>query len=942
MSGYGFQMILMNMKRLPLALAIAITCLISCREMPIESYKGGTTLEIIPQVSDGLFMTKSSLASQDGNIDNYNVYVYESEALVWEGFEESGHSVKAALSSGRTYNVYCVANVGRRHAPDRERDLSAESYAMAGTSLGVAGVPMTSGSPVSVSCVGESASVEIPMTRLAARLNFRIDTSDLMYGRFAVTSVRLRQAAGRIGIFQSGNTADNLSVVDGDYASSDDLDALNSGREARFYMLENLQGNLLPGNDDPWQKEYGNALLGNKRNCCTYLEVDGGYTDNTGALKAAHKYRMYLGADALTNFDIVRNTSYTLTLKVSDLGVFRESWKVGRDVMSDTRQLWFNPSEVTVPAGGSASVLLAKVPENIDCYLEWDGASFSLAGIGDPVLNGDVVTISSIAVPDEDKTLTLRALTFDRQLVAECDVHVCAETLEPLVLEWYNDAPYYVAQAGVLHCMNVYGTSVLEAVSSDVAVARVSSSGMDVRVEAIREGSATITVTRTDGSNVSSKSVRVDVHPVYMRTSGTAFRAYVDGARNAICIDPGSEEEWKLCYDVPRSQFDEDLYRELLRPSYSARRRDSGTIGAGFLLDEDNLKVSDWGGDILAVAGEYELSIAPAADIYAESTAALSRRVVIVSPLAGTSGFQGENRYYMPDAADSICISGGSAVRVGDYSCLKVSVSDAWNEFHEGGRNVSCRFSPGMDDGVELYASYADIASAFTAVHRFRGPQFKAFACITNAVSGSSASLPLGTCELYLDFAVTGRLGRWSGSNPCDEDGDYYIVPSLYSEKFSSGMVSLTQTGDFGENNPPYHIPQVCLTDMPGDINLMGGPVRLSEAWTGSLRPWFADWQMNDRLSGNKCLNLTKILYYRLDLGDDMFDEDFYISLEDRVGDWFHYKYGWHLYDPYLRVPVPDGGYYDILTRGDVQCWFRIYDYAQPIDDDFTDCSSGW
>jgi hypothetical protein len=122
---------------------------------------------------------------------------------------------------------------------------------------------------------------------------------------------------------------DSDAVISGDYASAADLAALNSGEGVSFYTLENCQGILLPDNDDPSQKLP--QMIPGKEDLCTYLEI-GCQFGESGLFDGDVVYRIYLGLDDCTSFDVPGNACINVMLTLTDDGLKQVSWKVQSDV----------------------------------------------------------------------------------------------------------------------------------------------------------------------------------------------------------------------------------------------------------------------------------------------------------------------------------------------------------------------------------------------------------------------------------------------------------------------------------------------------------------------------------------------------------------------------------------------------------------------------------
>lgn len=897
-------------------------------------------------IEDVCYSTRSASVSDESGIRDLNLFLYRNGKLEWQEYRTSSDAVCLDLLAGENYVAYVLANVGRQEGPAAVAGIHDYVLDLSETELhGKAPMATASGVAFTVPQAGTTGEVGLVLKRLLAKYNFRVDCSALQFGSFAVESVRVRQAARRINAFLSDSAVSAADqVADGDYASANDLDRLNAGNPVCFYLPENAQGTLLPGNTDPWRKEYFEPSLAQFAGLCTYLEVKGHYRDHSGGLDATHTYRMFLGEDATTNFDVLRNTEYTLTLSVSDLGVFRESWKVERGNVTDSRQLYFDPPQVDIPSLGSGVTAVVSHPSGVDYTLEWDTAAFAAASLSDPVVSGGGITLSNEAELSSDATVLLRAVSYDGAVQAVCTLQVRAGALPPLEPYWIGSAPAYVAQAGRVGIDGVTAGNTLSAVSSDPSVARLVRDGDGYRVEALKEGSASLTFTLSEGSRTRSGSLQVEVAPVYLQVAGQSYRAFADGATNAVRIDGGGQQTWALSYNLPRSAFDADLYAELLTPCHTAVKSGTSAGVDYFEVSEDGLYVASWGNDMANLPGSYTVALRPQAEIYASAREPLRRTVVVDAPLSlsASSVFAGENRYYMPDPGTTLSLlcSGTGSASLGDPSSLKICVGYYGGGYREGSGQLVCPYAWIADGSYArlcLTPTYEALLGAFPEPFRFRGFALHVFGRMTNARSGRTYDFDLGGTEIWLALAVTARLASWGSRSDWDitDEDHYFLVPCLYDERFSAGLITFQSsqtTGDLRE--PPYYIPRNLLTGIPDRTELDGATILLSEE-----RPMHQTgpaWQVADRTYGLRCPDITNWLWDEAGWSEEDYERDPYQALSGSVGGWYHKKLYWRLCDTRSTPAtiIEDGGHLDIRDYGGFtgNYYLRLYDYAEPLD----------
>ena len=294
---------------------------------------------IASQMVDVCFCTevsgavKSSVTLDESALRNINVYAFKDGVLVDEAYSLKADGIMMNLPANSTYNIYAVANIGLYHAPaSEEKFLSDASYAISGIRILSRGVPMRCAAR-NVYIGRESQTVDLRMERMAAKVNLSVDKSSLLSG-LQVNSVRLCQSASIVYPFrwekQGGSRVTSEDeTFDGDYATSADLRRLNTGGEVTFYTLENCQGILLPDNTSPELKVP--KMIQGKEKLCSYLEIECDF-DGSGLFEGDVRYRIYLGLDDCTSFDVPGNASINVSLSLTGEGLKTLSWKVIADV----------------------------------------------------------------------------------------------------------------------------------------------------------------------------------------------------------------------------------------------------------------------------------------------------------------------------------------------------------------------------------------------------------------------------------------------------------------------------------------------------------------------------------------------------------------------------------------------------------------------------------
>ncbi len=116
---------------------------------------------------------------------------------------------------------------------------------------------------------------------------------------------------------------------------------------------ENLQGNLLPRNDDPYQKTAESLqAVGRDPDAETYVRVRVSFHSDYG-VSGQGIYRFYLGDDDTSDFSVRRNTCYRVSLYLTLDGMeLKDNWKVEEISLQDNRSLQlFSEPEPVAPGG---------------------------------------------------------------------------------------------------------------------------------------------------------------------------------------------------------------------------------------------------------------------------------------------------------------------------------------------------------------------------------------------------------------------------------------------------------------------------------------------------------------------------------------------------------------------------------------------------------------
>lgn len=354
--------------------------------------------------------SKSILPTDDRRLDELSIFAYADGYLEASGHFKTFSDMSLELSPDKVYDFYAVANMGEAEPPVSEDGMADFRYVL--QSVGdmsevfpmcwsVEGLVPSDGSPVSIS-----------LSRLVAKV--RLNVSCEVEG-LSVASARLMQSPMSVCPFaEGGSRAVAGMTMDGDKASDADVIMLNSGKGITLYVLENMQGTLLPGNDDPMLKVPDN--LDERSGLCTYLEVSCVFEDGHDK-EGTVVYRMYLGEDNVSNFDVERNRVLNVSLSLTSDGLaIKDSWKIVPDYIQHVTFIELAEEEITMRIGREQLLHAYVYPADAsDDAVIWESDDESVAAVGE---DGKVRGVG-------EGSCVVRARSADRpEISGECLIHV--------------------------------------------------------------------------------------------------------------------------------------------------------------------------------------------------------------------------------------------------------------------------------------------------------------------------------------------------------------------------------------------------------------------------------------------------------------------------------------------------------------------------------------
>lgn len=405
-----------TLKKILFALTVALV-VAGCREDSGSNKITGNVI-FLSVVKDEI-ATRSSIDVDDSKIMTLDIFLYNNLGRLFESYSFSnGEVISIDLPVGQSYMVYALANVGGFTPPVSESEMREVSIGWPGLEgITSGGFPMAHTGTLTVANGNNSYTMEF--VRLVARYDLLIDRCNLE-GSFEVTGVRLRNSAYDVFPFSIRAAT---ATLDGDIAKTSDLQLLNTGSAVSFYMYENLQGNLLPDNRDPWAKIPDNIPAA--KHLCTFIEIEGKYIGggvSAGLNAEKMTFRIYLGSDNTSSFDITRNTIQTLTFLPSDNSISTESWKVDPGIVEDNRSIGWDPLVLNLFSMGHDTASLVLSPAGLPIRLtgseEFLNGHLSYSRQGERVI---IFSTSNITAPTS-ATLTAGTLDLKKSSILQINV----------------------------------------------------------------------------------------------------------------------------------------------------------------------------------------------------------------------------------------------------------------------------------------------------------------------------------------------------------------------------------------------------------------------------------------------------------------------------------------------------------------------------------------
>ena len=379
---------------MPIMIFVNIMASCSGLDTPDCREESGMTSIKFGQVPAGTkALNPDEMLISDINVFVFNEYGVLEASAYFNGVHNSGENLftwEVDLVKNGMYSVFACANFGYALNISNIDELKEIRYYLAYPDDYSLGIPM-SGQTEMVRATGDGISVKLE--RLMAKIYIMVDRSRLYDDvEFLIRSVQVEGCPRSVYPFSRNHIRDPFDFFPSGFLRSDyEADALNTadadGRsgEICLYMLENMQGDLLPGNTDEKKK----VLPENEpaKGLCSYIEIKAEYISSSGYSKPGEYliYRFYPGENP-SNFDICRNSSYSICITPVGSGLNGTEWRIdksGLDISGQILELSYSDLDLTY-IGEQVRIQAFLTPDYASpSGLTWESDDISVATVSD-------------------------------------------------------------------------------------------------------------------------------------------------------------------------------------------------------------------------------------------------------------------------------------------------------------------------------------------------------------------------------------------------------------------------------------------------------------------------------------------------------------------------------------------------------------------------------
>ncbi len=318
-------------------------------------------------------------ASTLRKISNANCYVFRDGIMVGQEYFDNAEDFVVTLPSKTDeYNLYILANVGEKaiDSGTAEADMGTAVHQDYGNSINFRQIIGNYGFPMSAIIEGFTAATggDLVLKRLVHTLYVTADTGGLNTTEMKFTGIAIRNGARDVYPFAAESKADRVIEWDIANLADDDLDAINRGERVTLYLLENMRGELFPGNSDWKKKVPANMVPQSEKDYASYIELTAEVQTAT-AHYASNIYRAYLGTSA-ADCNVRRSTYFELKNSFTNDAVVDEEWRIEGDTPVVNETLAFvdtRYTSLTAPNKTATGDVSDRAFKEVDAFYTMNG-----------------------------------------------------------------------------------------------------------------------------------------------------------------------------------------------------------------------------------------------------------------------------------------------------------------------------------------------------------------------------------------------------------------------------------------------------------------------------------------------------------------------------------------------------------------------------------------
>lgn len=300
------------------------------------------------------------------------IYIPRRQLLLQEG--KAIHTTSLLLDV--PYSIYAVANLGYELPCRSLEEVQQYRFHLVYPDEYSRGMVMAA--RMENTAVGHSGTFTLPLERVMAKVALSIDRSALDADvHFQVEEVVVGGCPASATLFQESRIASGSETFSVGFSQSGrNVSPLNTDTEpghsgtVNLYLLENCQGDLLENVTTPQGRVFTH---GTYSEICSYVEIRASYHSPRWDSQAGNHliYRFYLG-ESLNNFDVRRNTLYSICVKPTGDGLSEDSWRVDKSGLTATKSHFqLHPAAYNECASGEDFRIWCEVePPDTPFYLE--------------------------------------------------------------------------------------------------------------------------------------------------------------------------------------------------------------------------------------------------------------------------------------------------------------------------------------------------------------------------------------------------------------------------------------------------------------------------------------------------------------------------------------------------------------------------------------------